>query len=108
MKFALKGDVIRRRWPPKGGWIYHEINTGWTAPSPMADNFDSTVDKIIRHRLANRGHGLSVDRMEVELPDIPRTQIDMHIYRLQQQKRPVTAELIRERHLAVNPERTAA
>jgi len=48
------------------------------------------------------------DRMEGELPDIPRTQIDMHIYRLQQQKRPVTAELIRERHLAVNPERTAA
>ena len=48
------------------------------------------------------------DRMEVELPDIPRTQIDMHIYRLQQQKRPVTAELIRERHLAANPERTAA
>jgi hypothetical protein len=48
------------------------------------------------------------DRMEGELPDIPRTQIDMHIYRLQQQKRPVTAELIRERHVAVNPERTAA
>lgn len=75
MKFALKGDVIRRRWPPKGGWIYHEINTGWTAPSPMADNFDSTVDKIIRHRLANRGHGLSVDRMEVELELMHQTAL---------------------------------
>lgn len=50
----------------------------------------------------------TVERMAEALPEIPKEQIDMHIYRLQQQKRPVTAELIRERHLAVNPERTAA
>lgn len=67
MKFALRSDVIRRKWPPKGGWIYHETATGWTAPSPMSDNFDSTVEKIMRHRAANRAYGLSVDRVDVEI-----------------------------------------
>ena len=44
--------------------------------------------------------GTVADRMERELPDIPRGQIEMHIYRLGQLKRPVTPESIRERHEA--------
>ncbi len=51
--------------------------------------------------------GNVADRMERELPDIPRGQIEMHIYRLGQLKRPVTPESIRERHEATR-ERTAA
>jgi len=51
--------------------------------------------------------GSVADRMERELPDIPRGQIEMHIYRLGQLKRPVTPESIRERHEATR-ERTAA
>jgi hypothetical protein len=73
MKFALRHDIIRRKWPPKGGWIYHEAATGWTAPSPMSDNFDGTVDRITRHRLANRAHNLSVDRLDIELELMDQT-----------------------------------
>lgn len=73
MIFALRGDVIRRKWPPKGGWIYHEPATGWSTKTPMSDNFDSTVQKIIQHRLANRAYNLSVDRMDVELALMDQT-----------------------------------
>lgn len=73
MIFALRGDVIRRKWPPKGGWIYHEPATGWSAKSPMSSNFDSTVQQIIQHRLANRAYNLSVDRMDVELALMDQT-----------------------------------
>ena len=54
MIFALRGDVIRRKWPPKGGWIYHEPATGWSTKTPMSDNFDSTVQKIIQHLSAKQ------------------------------------------------------
>lgn len=74
MRYALNNAKIRRAWPP-GGWIYHEQATGWTAPTPMSDNFDSTVDKIIRHRLANRGHNLSVDRLTIELELMHQTAL---------------------------------
>lgn len=40
------------------------------------------------------------DEMADHLPDIPRQEIAMHIYRLGQLKRPVTPESIRERHEA--------
>jgi len=42
----------------------------------------------------------TVERMAEALPEIPKEQIDMHIYRLGQLKRPVTPESIRERHEA--------
>lgn len=73
MKFALRADIIRRKWPPRGGWIYHELATGWVAPSPMSDNFDTTVEKIIRHRAANRAYGLSVDPVDVQVELMDQT-----------------------------------
>lgn len=41
------------------------------------------------------------DRMEKELPDIPRRQIEMHIFRLERSQVAVTPESIRQRHEAV-------
>ena len=61
MKFALRGDIMRRSWPPNGGWVYLQPETGWRAPTPMVDTFDSTVTRIIQHRQANHGYQLPTD-----------------------------------------------
>lgn len=42
----------RTGFPPYG-WKYRQPETGWQAPSPMSENFDRTVNRIIAHRLAN-------------------------------------------------------
>lgn len=46
---------------PPGGWIYFQPETGWSAPMPMADNFQQTVNRIIQHRMANPRFKLSTD-----------------------------------------------
>lgn len=50
----------RSSFPP-GGWQFYEPQTGWSAPYPKVDNFDTTVDKIIAHRLANPRFNLPND-----------------------------------------------
>lgn len=65
MSFTLRPELAKRRWPPRGGWIYHETATGWIAPTPMQDNFENTVEKIRRHREANPGYNLSTDHQEI-------------------------------------------
>lgn len=66
MKFALRGDIMFRRWPPRGGWRYVETATGWVAPTPMSDGFQQTVAKIRAHRTANAGYQLSTDTSAIE------------------------------------------
>lgn len=66
MKFALRGDIMFRRWPPRGGWRYVETATGWVAPSPMSDGFRETVKRILAHRTANAGYQLSTDPSAIE------------------------------------------
>lgn len=62
MNFKVKD---RNSFPP-GGWIFRQPETGWTAPMPMSDSFNATVDKIIKHREANPVHNLPTARAEVE------------------------------------------
>lgn len=53
----------RNNFPP-GGFAYFQSETGWSAP-PHRD-FNSTVDSIIQHRLANPRHNLQTARNVVE------------------------------------------
>jgi len=50
---------------PNGGWVFHQPQTGWNAPTPVASTFDQTVKLIIKHRQANPAivakHKLSTD-----------------------------------------------
>lgn len=38
---------------PAGGWVFHQSQTGWWAPNPIANTHDQQVNNIIKHRLAN-------------------------------------------------------
>lgn len=71
MRFALNASLVRREWPPRGGWKYIEPATGWVNPGPMEGGFDATVEKILKHRKANPGYALSteVDDIEADLMD---------------------------------------
>ena len=65
MSYRLNLEKIKRSRPPAGGWIYHEIATGWTAPMPMSDDFETTISKIEKHRSANPAYGLSTSRSDI-------------------------------------------
>ena len=64
--YALNPQLIHRKWPPKGGWIYRQPETQWRSPSPMGNSFSATVENIIRHRKANPQLGMDSDRSVVE------------------------------------------
>lgn len=56
----IKQAIIEGGWGP-GGWIYHQQETGWDAPHPLANNFAAQVKNIIKHREANARLNLSTD-----------------------------------------------
>ncbi len=46
---------------PPGGYIFFQPETGWSAPNPMSDNFDQTVERISEHRSKNPRFNLALD-----------------------------------------------
>lgn len=52
--------ISRSNFPPNG-WTFRQPETGWTAPTPMSDSFDQTVNKIIAHRRQNPRFNLLTD-----------------------------------------------
>lgn len=50
----------REGFPP-GGWQYFQPETGWRPPYPLADTFNQTVDRIIKHRQSNPRFNLPTD-----------------------------------------------
>lgn len=46
---------------PPGGYQFYQPETNWSAPMPMVDDFGTTINKIINHRLANPRFNLPTD-----------------------------------------------
>lgn len=46
---------------PPGGWQYFQPETRWSAPLPLVDGFEATIQKIISHRRQNPRFGLPTD-----------------------------------------------
>ena len=38
---------------PSGGWQFYQPETGWNLPSPLNHSFESAVNTIVKHRMAN-------------------------------------------------------
>ena len=74
---------ISRTQIPNGGWQFHQAETGWTAPTPIASTFDQTVILIIKHRMANGAlvvkHNWAVDKVSVgnELEAFTRSRLNI-------------------------------
>jgi hypothetical protein len=56
---------MNRNETPPGGFQFHQAQSGWSAPTPVASTFNQTVELIIQHRRANPAmtaqHKLSLD-----------------------------------------------
>lgn len=50
---------------PAHGWTFYQRETKWNAPQPTVDDFDTTVNRIRNHRLANLGYRLTTDRQKI-------------------------------------------
>lgn len=75
-------DLSRSQIPP-GGWQFHQPQTKWSAPTPIASTFDQTVILIMQHRLANpaivASHNLAIDKGAIasELETFTRARLGL-------------------------------
>jgi hypothetical protein len=76
----MNSSFSRTQFPPNG-WIFHQPQTNWTAPSPKSSTFDQTVQQIIKMRRDNGGltvrHRLALDPVSVgnELETFTRARL---------------------------------
>ena len=61
MKYGI-ADGKLHGFPPKGGWKYREVATGWEAPHPLQNDFATTVKQIGAHREANPQYKLETSQ----------------------------------------------
>ena len=54
---------------PAGGWHYRCSVTGWTLQNPTGGDLDAKVSEVLKHNMANRAKGLTLETEEI------RTQI---------------------------------
>lgn len=54
----------RNEFPPRG-WTFWQRETKWNAPNPLVDDFETTVNRIRNHRLANLKFRLTTDREKI-------------------------------------------
>lgn len=59
MSYKLNRQYASTHFPPNGGWRYRQPETQWQAPNPKIDLFEDTAQRILQHRLANPGHGMT-------------------------------------------------
>jgi hypothetical protein len=45
--------TLKRNETPPGGWKYHQPETNWNMPNPVAQSWESAVQLIQKHREAN-------------------------------------------------------
>lgn len=56
----IKSKLLEQGWGP-GGWQFHQPETNWHAPFPLANNFKTQVENIQKHREANPRFQFSTD-----------------------------------------------